>query len=251
MVIDHQSTGAGPPVILIHGFPMNAAVWSAFAPLLSSDYTIITPDLPGFGKSASLPTPFSLSDIGEAMNSFVENNRLSGATLIGHSLGGYVALAMISKRPELFNALGLFHSTALPDSADKKASRFKVVEFVEKNGAEAFTSNFIGPLFADPQHGAIELVKQIAIGSSSATVIGYTLAMRDRDDHTATLKTLNNPVLFICGDKDGGIPVDTITQQAALCADPTVRVLSDVAHMGMFEDPKHVASIMRDFLTKM
>ena len=71
--------------------------------------------------------------------------------LIGHSLGGYVALAMVEKRPDLFAGLGLFHSTAYADSAEKKQSRNKVIEFVNKNGAKAFTTNFITPLFADPQ----------------------------------------------------------------------------------------------------
>ena len=250
MSIQCQRYGGGKPVILLHGFPMNAAVWSGFAPLLSTDYEVIAPDIPGFGASDLLPSPFSLSDVGDAINLFVEHNNLSGAALIGHSLGGYVALEMVSKRPDLFSALGLFHSTALADTPEKKETRTKVVDFIARNGAEAFTSSFIGPLFADPQHPSIETVKEIAAGSPAETVTAYTIAMRDRRDHTATLATLKMPVLFICGEKDGGIPVESIRKQAARCLYPTVRILNGVGHMAMFEEPEGAAKAVHDFLVK-
>jgi pimeloyl-ACP methyl ester carboxylesterase len=185
------------------------------------------------------------------MNSFVEHHKLSGATLIGHSLGGYVALEMVSKRPDLFTALGLFHSTALADTPEKKVTRSKVVEFVTRNGAEAFTTSFTAPLFADHQHPSIDVVTRIAIGSAAEAVVGYTLAMRDRQDHRETLGTLEIPVLFICGDKDEGIPVDSITTQAAQCQHPTVCILNGVGHMAMFEEPKRTVAAVRDFLAKM
>jgi pimeloyl-ACP methyl ester carboxylesterase len=134
----------------------------------------------------------------------------------------------------LFAALGLFHSTAYADSADKKQSRNKAIEFVNKNGAKAFATNFITPLFSDPNHTAIEKVKKIAAESNESAVIGYTMAMRDRPDQIKTLKSLKKPTLFIAGAKDPGIPVESIHKQAAECQNPEIHVLSNVAHMAMF-----------------
>src|SRR5690606_20750625 len=98
------------------------------------------------------------------------------------SLGGYVALAMVAQQPDRFAGLGLFHSTAYADTEEKRASRSKVIEFVETNGVEAFTSNFVTPLFADKTHASIQKVREINMKASREAVIGYTKAMRDRPD---------------------------------------------------------------------
>ena len=229
---------------------MHSGVWDGFAERFASDYLIITPDLPGFGQSPILPEGFTISDVADCMLQFLSDQNIRDVAVIGHSLGGYVALSMIEKKPEIFSALGLFHSTAYPDSAEKKTSRDKAVEFVKKNGAKAFATNFITPLFADPTHAAIERVKQIAGTSSADAVIGYTLAMRDRTDQIKTLKSFKKHTLFLAGDKDPGIPVDTVHRQASECQKPEIHVLSAVAHMAMFERPEEAVSKIKGFLDK-
>jgi pimeloyl-ACP methyl ester carboxylesterase len=245
-----EKRGSGRPLIIIHGFPMHHRVWDGFAERFTGLNTVITPDLPGFGKSPILPPGFSLSQIAEQLIQFVEENTFGGGVLIGHSLGGYVALAMVEKRPDLFAGLGLFHSTAYPDSEEKKQSRDKAIEFVNKNGAKAFATNFIAPLFSNPNHEAIEKVKLIAGESNEAAVIGYTLAMRDRPDQIKTLKSFKKPTLFLAGDKDQGIPAESIRKQAKECQNPEIHVLSNVAHMAMFEQPEEASAKINDFLSK-
>jgi len=180
----------------------------------------------------------------------VLDKEFGDSVLIGHSLGGYVALAMVEKRPDLFRGLGLFHSTAYADSEEKKISRNKAVEFVNKNGAKAFATNFIAPLFSDPHHAAIQKVKNIAAESQEGAVIGYTIAMRDRPDQTKTLKSFKKPTLFLAGEKDPGIPVESIHRQAKECQKPEIHVISNVAHMAMFEKPEEAASKINRFLSK-
>ncbi len=157
---------------------------------------------------------------------------------------------MVEKRPDLFTRLGLFHSTAYADSEEKKLSRNKAVEFVKKNGAMAFATNFITPLFADPLHPDIEKVKSIAAESKEGALIGYTTAMRDRPDQTKTLKSFKKPTLFLAGEKYPGIPVESINRQAKECQNPVIHVLSNVAHMAMFEQPDVAASKISSFLSK-
>lgn len=250
MSIYARQRGRGKPLLFIHGFPMNQAVWDDFGERFVSTHKVITVDLPGFGRSPILPPFFSLDQVADQLIHFLGEREIYDATIIGHSLGGYVGLAMISKRPDLFSALGLFHSTAYADSTEKKESRNKVVEFVEKNGALAFTSNFIIPLFAHPDHRSIEVVKHIASQSTKEAVIGYTLAMRDRPDRTKTLKSFEKPTLFIGGDKDPGIPVQTLVDQAAGSQRPEIHILPDAGHMGMYERPDVAASKIMGFLRK-
>jgi pimeloyl-ACP methyl ester carboxylesterase len=232
-------TGEGRPVILLHGFPMNRAVWNSFSPGLSKNFRVIAIDLPGFGESSPIiKNAFSIDDAADAVLEFLHQKNLSQCVLAGHSLGGYVALSMIEKQPDDFSGLILFHSTALADSQEKKQSRTKVPEFIDRNSVETFTTNFITPLFADPDHPAIGIVREIARPSTAETVKAYTLAMRDRPDRTHVLRRFKKPILFLAGEKDGGIPVSSIRDQAAMNTNSEVSVLPGVAHMGMFENPE-------------
>jgi pimeloyl-ACP methyl ester carboxylesterase len=245
-----KQRGEGKPIILIHGFPMHQGVWDDFAERFVNSNTVITVDLPGFGKSPILPFSFSLDQVAEQMLRYLSEKEILDSVVIGHSLGGYVALAMIEKSQALFSGIGLFHSTAYADSAEKKESRTKVIEFVKKNGALAYTTNFIAPLFADPRHVGIEKVKRIAVQSSAEAVIGYSTAMRERHDQTKTLKSFKKPTLFLAGDKDPGIPVETVFKLAGESQRPDIHILRDVGHMGMFEKPDEAATKIKAFLSK-
>lgn len=246
--IAFQSRGSGRPVVLLHGFPMNHAVWHDFASQLATDFQVITPDLPGFGDSALLPAPFSLDQVARALLDWLSREKIDNSVLIGHSLGGYVALAMAEQSPAHFAGLGLFHSTALADAPEKKQSRTKVLEFIDHNGVEAFTANFIQPLFAHAEHPAIPAIRALNLQSTEAAVKGYTVAMRDRPDRTPVLQSFAKPVLMIGGEKDGGIPASSLQEQAKLPRQPHLYILPDTGHMGMFERPEETLKMVRDFV---
>lgn len=248
--LNFRKSGKGDPIILIHGFPMNRTVWDPFITLLSENFTVITVDLPGFGESTILKSPFTIAEVAEEIILWIEEEQIGTSVLIGHSLGGYVALSMVAKKAKHFAGFGLFHSTAYADSEEKKQSRTKVIEFIDKNGVETFTTNFIAPLFVDQTHPAIEYVKQIAKQSSKEAVQGYTLAMRDRPDLTSIISNYKNPILFLAGEKDTGIPPENIYKQAASSPNSETHVIEGVAHMGMFENPSKTSRIISNFSLK-
>lgn len=250
MKIFSRIRGKGRPIIFLHGFPMHQGVWDSFTDYFISSYTTVTLDLPGFGKSELMPGTFTLDDVASEVLTFIDSHKLHNPVVIGHSLGGYVALAMVARRPELIGGLVLFHSTALADTDERKESRNKVIDFVNKNGAKEFTTNFIAPLFADPRHADIERIKQIAATTGKATVVGYTQAMRDRPDRTKTIRTYEKPTLFLAGAKDAGIPVPSVYQQVDGSKTCEIYVMDSVAHMGMLENPVLAAERIKDFLKK-
>ncbi|MEX2230771.1 MAG: alpha/beta hydrolase [Cyclobacteriaceae bacterium] len=248
--INYLEQGSGHTVILIHGFPMNQQVWTNFASRLSESLKVVTIDLPGFGKSPSLPPGFALEDVARIVLDWISEKKYNQPIIIGHSLGGYVTLALVEQDRDMPGGICLFHSTAHADSAEKKQSRGKVLDFIEKQGVQAFTSNFIGQLYADPQHSSITKVKNIAVQSSKETVVGYTRAMRDRKDRTNVLRSFPRPILFLAGEKDQGIPPETIHQQVALTKQAEAEILPEVAHMGMFEAEGACLKKLLDFIEK-
>ena len=242
--------GSGPVIMLLHGFPFHKAIWDDFIPLLSDRHRVITVDLPGFGQSERIAQPFGIRQVADALLEFIDEKKLSKIHIVGHSLGGYVALEMVNKRTELFASLTLFHSTAYADSDEKKESRLKVVDFVKKNGPVPFATGFIDPLFATPGRPAIEKVRSVAAAASAEAIIGYSLAMKDRAEHIKTLQIFKNPTMFIVGEKDPGISVESIKKQARYSEKPHIEILEDVAHMGMFEQPAATAGKIADFVAK-
>ena len=245
-----KEQGQGEPILLLHGFPFHQEIWDGYTERLADAYRVITVDLPGFGKSPALKKGFSIEQVAQTLLYFLTDKNLASVAVVGHSLGGYVALALVKLAPERCSSLTLFHSTAYADSSEKKQSRTKVVEFVQKNGAIPFTTGFIPPLFSNPSHPAVETVRKIASEASEDAVIGYTLAMRDRQDQIKTLESYKNPTLFLAGEKDPGIPVDTILKQAAHCQKPQIHILKNVAHLGMFENPIDTSAKIKDFVSK-
>jgi pimeloyl-ACP methyl ester carboxylesterase len=172
--------------------------------------------------------------------------------MIGHSLGGYVTLAFAEKYEANLKGIGLFHSSAFPDSPEKRKNRNKTAEFVERNGSEAFSQSFVPSLFYEPNlerfKDTVSWLKTIAANTPSESIIAATKAMRDRKNRIDVLKKIKVPVLFIIGEEDKAVPLDASLEQAAFPAKAVKHILSDTAHMGMFEKKEETLKIVEDFL---
>lgn len=247
-MVHFTKKGSGHPLILLHGFPLNSNIWKDFLEHFETKYQLISIDLPGFGKSGSLNSPFTIDDVAKEILSALKMSGVQNCTLLGHSLGGYVALAMVDIQPDLFSSLILLHSTAYADNDEKKANRNKAIDFVSRHGVTAFTGNFIPPLFASPTHPSIDNVKKIAIEATADAVLSYTTAMRDRKDRTSVLRDFHRPTLLITGEKDTIIPVDSIYAQAGLSPSIQIEILPQVGHMSMYESPKKIAEVIHNFI---
>src|SRR4051812_32476186 len=121
--LSYQALGKGPAVVLIHGFCEDQSIWSDYIQKLSRDYHVIVPDLPGFGKSSpefgeAVTMEYYARRVHEVLEIVLQAEER--VTFIGHSLGGYVALAFAELYPERINGMGLFHSTAFADNEEKK-----------------------------------------------------------------------------------------------------------------------------------
>lgn len=246
----YTDEGKGFPVVLLHGFCETHEVWNRFSKSLSTDFRVISVDLPGFGSSKILPEGFSIADAASQVIALLNELKISKSIVIGHSLGGYVTLAMVKQKTELFAGFGLFHSTAYADSEERKASRNKVIEFVYKNGVAAFIETFIPPLFHDKSNPDIPFAVKMALKTPQETLIGYAKAMRDRPDLTSVIRDFKNPILFIAGEKDTVIPTDAVEKQAKMAAKPQLSIVKNAAHMGMFEKEAETVNLTREFLVK-
>lgn len=260
--IYYRTIGQGKPVILLHGFGEDGTVWERQVTALQNNYRLIIPDIPGSGKSifvanANIETYADI--IKELVN--IELSQISSGekylerfSLIGHSMGGYIALAFAEKYPQLLKSLGLFHSSAFADSEEKKATRKKAIEFIHENGAITFLKISIPGLFneafsADNEPVILSLISK-AKNFTGAALVQYYEAMIARPDSIEVLKSFTKPVLFIIGEHDKAVPLQSSLQQCYLPVISHVHILENAAHMGMFEQTAKANMGLINFLSE-
>lgn len=247
-------TGIGKPVILIHGFGEKAEVWNNQVEFLKDKYQLIIPDLPGSGQSEMIDD-MSMEGMAEAIRYIMLKENIKSCPVIGHSMGGYIILALAEKYPGLVSAFGLFHSSAFADSEEKKATRRKGIEFIQQHGAFEFlktaTPNLFSPLTKDERPELID--KQVA-GLDNflpSSLVSYYEAMMKRPDRTDILRNTTVPVLFIMGKYDVAVPVEDGLKQCHLPGKSYIHILHNSGHMGMLEEPGNSNLILDKFLLEM
>jgi pimeloyl-ACP methyl ester carboxylesterase len=224
-------------------------MWEYFTDSLSQDFRVICPDLPGFGDSPISGDQISLEEVAVMLEDWMESNQIENPIVIGHSLGGYVSLALLELMGNQIKAIGLFHSTAFPDDADKKEMRNRTMDFLKKNGVEKFVTSFVPPLF--PEKRRDELAKEIqaaildAKRSSLNGLIAFSVAMRDRKDRLEVLELFSGPKLLIAGTEDGAVKIES--SRAQKTAYSQYIELPGVGHMGMVESRDETLEIVRSF----
>lgn len=242
--------GKGKPVLLLHGFCETHKIWENLIPPLSSEFTVYVIDLPGFGNSPLPKVSFSIADVGEMVSTWMSNLKIEKPIAIGHSLGGYVTLAMAARNKNIFSALGLFHSTAYPDSEEKKANRNKVIEFVHTHGTAPFIDAFVPSLFYKKDHPSIPVLYQIASQTPAPTLVAYAAAMRDRPSYTDILKKFDYALLLVAGRYDAIVTLETLKELNQLAQYPTLKILEETAHAGMYENNQEASKILVDFCSR-
>ena len=239
------------PVVLIHGFCETHRIWDSLSSELSNTHRVLCPDLPGFGSSSYPESKkFSIVDIANILDNWLTHLYIEKCIMIGHSLGGYITLAYADRYKEKIQGFGLFHSTSYADSEEKKNIRDKVVEFINTHGAKEFTETFIPGLFhyrSKEVDEDIALLQEEAQKCTAESLISYTLAMKERADLSILMKG-DLPVLFIAGEKDGAVPIDSSYAQTKDLNPEYVHFLADTGHMGMFERRSETTKMVADFL---
>lgn len=253
--IFYRVAGSGKPVIFIHGFGEDGRIWDNISKNLTGNYKVVVPDLPGSGQSQMLDGPCSIKDYADAVRAIAKEEFTDEPfTLIGHSMGGYITMAYADEYADELNALGLFHSSPYSDTGEKKDTRKKNIEFVKKNGAEAFFKTTVPDLFCElskkEKPELIEHLNDIATSVDPQAVIQYTEAMMERPDRSDVLEKFNKPVFIIIGKSDPVIPLQISLKFCSLPSIAAVHILKKSGHEGMLEEPELSVSYIKEFLER-
>jgi pimeloyl-ACP methyl ester carboxylesterase len=231
----------GTPLVLLHGYPFDHTMWEKVVATFEADRRFLAPDLRGFGVEPGQAEP-SL----ELMADDVAQQLPGEAVIAGFSMGGYVALALAEKHPELVAGLALINSQAAADTDEARLGRRAMIEKVRKEGTGAATDAAIPKLFANPR---AELSRYALNGAERAGVagIGWVLeAMARRPDRTDVLRQLRKPILIVHSTDDKFIPATRARELAANLKAKYVEI-EGAGHGTPLEAPDKVALAIKDF----
>lgn len=245
--------GSGKAVVLIHGFGETSQIWKHQFEFLQHHFRVIVPDIPGSGYSTIDQNASSLNDYAFVIKIILDEEKIERAAIIGHSMGGYIALAFAEMFQHNISKLGMFQSTAYADSVEKKEQRKKAIQFVKKYGAaailkESLSSNCTEKWKIDHVDEFNQLQSSLNQFSDNA-IIQYYRLMASRPNRSNIIQNANFPVLYVIGQHDLAIPFSQSMKECHLAKETFVHVLNESAHLGMREESEKSNRLLQSFLS--
>ncbi len=251
--ISYRKRGEGPVVILVHGFLENQKMWDDVVQSLIDSHQVFTIDLLGHGDSDGLCDIHTMEQQAMLINDLMQRQKIMKATLIGHSMGGYVSLAFAEMFPEKVAGLGLLNSHPFADNAEKQEARERAIKTVQRH-YEAYVKAAIPSFFAPDNREKYrdeiaKLVKE-ALKMSPENIIAALKGMKLRKDRSDLFCTRQQyPKLWIIGKKDPLIDLEKIRDLAAHCQGTDYIELSE-GHMSYIENKTEMPAVIKRFLQR-
>ena len=255
MTLRYEESGAGLPVVLIHGFPLCRRMWRPQVEALSAaGCRVICPDLPGFGESRPKPGMVSMDAYADAVIALLDRLGIDRAVVGGMSMGGYVLLNLAERYPQRLAAALYIVTRAAADDPAGKVRRVELADQVRGGNRSVVPDVFEKLLFAPATlKKQPELVKEVRAWMDAASPEGVAaglLAMRSRRDYLELLPELQTPALVIGAARDLAVPVSHAEALAAGLPDAELHILAAAGHMANLEQADSFNQIVLGFLKR-
>jgi pimeloyl-ACP methyl ester carboxylesterase len=251
--VTFSDTGKGRAVVLLHGFLGSHLIWEKTISNLSRSYRVIAIDLPGHGKTPCFGYAHSMELMAKCVHAVMNHLRLKKYVMVGHSMGGYVALAFADLFPDQLRGMCLYHSTAYADSAEKKRDRQRAIQAVKSN-RNLYTKNTVRNLFAAKNlkylKDEISFATNIAGKTDKKGIIAALHGMKDRPGRDIILGLVEYPIMMVIGELDNVLPYEQLLEQSKILKNGTVLYLEHDGHLGFLESPRQSNKELRKFLRK-
>ena len=243
--ISYTETGTGKPIIFLHGSLENKTMWIDFLPVLSKNNQVITVDLLGHGHSDCLGYIHTMETQAEMIFALMNELKIKKASFVGHSMGGYIALAFAEMYPKMITRLVLLNSTSYEDSEDRKANRDRAIKAVKQNYTSFVRLN-IGNLFSEKNREIlvedIENVRNEALKTPLQGIIAALEGMKIRKDRFFILQEAKFPITLILGKQD---PVLNYQENMLQIENTEVKLLTfPDGHMSWIENKGELMEIL-------
>jgi 3-oxoadipate enol-lactonase len=251
--IDVLSEGSGDPIVLIHGFPLAREVWDAQAAQLAQHVRVIRPDLRGMGASSVPDGPYLMETLAGDVAAVLDALGIDRAAIVGHSLGGYVAMAFCRMYTERVTRLALVCSKLAADSPEAARGREDLADRAEREDRiDAIVDSYIPRLFArsslENRSPAVNRARTIARKNPVKGAAAMLRGMAQRVDADDIAEELQMPVLIVAGAWDQVVGLSEAEQMRRAFPRADLRVMGHSGHLPMLEEPEALGEALTTFL---
>ena len=253
----YDDAGTGVPIVLLHAFPLNSQMWEGVRAAVGRAGRLVTLDLAGFGRSAPASTAEpSLDELADEVITVIERLGLEQVVLGGVSMGGYVAMALLRRAPDLVRALVLADTKATADTDEVRANRERIAATALREGTprvvlDDVVPGLLGPTTHQSRPHVVSVVRELAASASPEAIAWAQRAMAARPDSIETLRAFTGPALVVVGEEDGVTPPAEATAMAAALPDAQLVRLPEAGHLAVMETPDPFAVALRAFLARL
>jgi 3-oxoadipate enol-lactonase len=250
--IDYRDQGSGEPVIFIHAFPLNQTMWDEQLAALRHHCRAITLDLRGFGGSDVPDGPSEMEQMAVDVRSLMSSLDIERATLVGLSMGGYVALAFYREYPDAVRALVLADTRASADTHAARERRLQSAEKAEREGAAAIADDMVplllGKTTQEARPDISARVRAMIEGNLPQGIAAAQRGMAARRDSTYILPAINFPTLILVGSEDQLTPVAEAESMRDGIRGARLQVIEGAGHLSNIERPHEFNKALIAFL---
>ena len=245
--------GDGPVVVLLHAFPLSASMWEPQIDALGDRFRLVAPDLKGFGGSDAPAdrSDYSVDSYAAEVKGLLDELGISSITLVGLSMGGYIAFAFLRKYRDIVKALVLADTRAEADPPEGVAKRSGQQEQVEAEGTagmiEALPNALLGQATRDKKQDVVDNITRL-MDQPGEGYIGALEALKTRPDSTADLSQIDVPTLIIVGEEDGLTPAEFSRKMHEHIGGSRLVVIPEAGHLSNLEAPDAFNGALAEFL---
>ncbi|MCA9055715.1 MAG: alpha/beta fold hydrolase [Planctomycetaceae bacterium] len=250
-----EVTGNGPPLLFVHGFPLDGSMWRSQAEAFSATHTVIVPDLRGFGRSDVTTGTVTMARFADDLAEMLDELGVTEPVcLCGLSMGGYVAFEFERRHRTRLSALVLCDTRAIADSPEAKTNRFATAERVLLDGPDFLAEAMIDRLYSEAtrrHHPELVAETQAVIRKAPrGGVAAASRGMAERREAASWLGEIEVPAMVVVGEHDVISPPEEMEEFSRKIPHVRFVCLSDAGHMSPEEQPRTFNAALRDFLSQ-
>jgi 3-oxoadipate enol-lactonase len=249
MPLAFDAAGAGPCVVLVHGHPFDRSLWQPQVSALAGRFRVVAPDLRGFGESPETAGVVTISDHADDVEKLLGRLGVDQAAVVGLSMGGLVAMELVTRNPKRWWALGLVATTAEPVTAQERRGRRERADQIEREGVQVLIDYMHSGLYGSRATQAVR--ESVDAMMARAPVHGAAAALRgraERQDYRPRLAALDLPTFVCTGSEDPWSNAVVTAEIVAHLRQPETLLLEGVGHLPNLEAEEMFNRALIDFL---
>jgi len=248
----YDDSGAGPPVVLLHGYPFNRSMWREQVAALSATHRVITPDLRGHGDSDSPAGPATMNTMARDVGLLMDGLGITRAVIGGLSMGGYVALAFYRLFALRVRSLILADTRAQADTEEAKQIRAQQSEKLMAEGMAGIVDSMLPKLLApetvSKRPEVVKRIRDMMLRTKPKGAAAVLMGMAMRDDQTEHLSRIIPPTLILVGHDDAITPLQDSERMHHEIGGSRLVVIENAGHVSNIEQPERFNEALTDFL---